>query len=294
MERKKSSGVTNLAFNQDQGCFTSCLENGLRIYNVDPLAEKSYYNIDEIGRVALCEMIYRSNWLMIVTESQPSSLHVVDDRQKKKIARVEFKSLVRGLRARVDKVAVVLCSSIQVLALPSLERITLLRIPSYTRPLCAITLNTATESPQLVAAPAHRIGSVQLMDISRAVIGGISSSPAVVNCHQSQLASISLSSDGFKLATASERGNVIRLWDTVAKVMLHELRRGSDYADVYCINFNVSGSLVCCVSDKGTLHVWHAQNTYGHVCAKAFAEASNDDARGAICGFSGNNDVVGE
>lgn len=74
----------------------------------------------------------------------------------------------------------------------------------------------------------------------------MSSSPAVLGCHQSQLACFTLSGDGLKLATASERGTVIRLWDTDKKTKLYELRRGSDYAKVYwwVINFHTSIHIV--------------------------------------------------
>jgi hypothetical protein len=39
------------------------------------------------------------------------------------------------------------------------------------------------------------------------------------------------------IASASVKGTLIRIWDTVRKIMLVELRRGSDNAVIYCINF---------------------------------------------------------
>ncbi|KAH9643713.1 hypothetical protein HF086_001823 [Spodoptera exigua] len=44
MAHRRSSGITSLAFNQDQGCFACCHKNGLRIYNVEPLVEKTHYS----------------------------------------------------------------------------------------------------------------------------------------------------------------------------------------------------------------------------------------------------------
>ncbi|XP_053616376.1 WD repeat domain phosphoinositide-interacting protein 4-like [Plodia interpunctella] len=269
MARRRSSGITSLAFNQDQGCFTCCLTSGLRVYNVEPLVEKAHYSKDELGEVSLCEMVFRTNWLLVVKARRPCSLMLLDDQQRAFKAEVVFKSPIRALRARKDKVAVVLSTSIQVLALPTLQRVALLRTPTAARPLCAIA--TDPNAPQILAAPAHRKGSLQLLDVSRAVKGAQSSSPAVVGCHQTQLVCLTLSASGAKLATASARGTIIRVWDTSTKNMLHELRRGSDYADVYCIKFNQSGTLVCCVSDKGTLHVWCARG--GSRRARASARA---------------------
>ncbi|XP_059046690.1 WD repeat domain phosphoinositide-interacting protein 4-like [Achroia grisella] len=295
MARRRSSGITSLGFNQDQGCFTCCLTTGLRVYNVEPLVEKTHYSKEELGEVSLCEMVFRTNWLLVVKARRPCSLMLLDDQQRAYRAEVQFKSPIRALRARRDKVAVVLSSSIQVLSLPSLQRVALLRTPPTGRPLCA--LSTDSNAAQILAAPAHRKGSLQLLDVSRAVKGAQSSSPAVVCCHQTDLVCLSLSANGAKLATASARGTIIRLWDTASKHMLHELRRGSDYADVYCINFNPSGSLVCCVSDKGTVHVWAARGNYTHVAA-AGAVAGPTPANSqapyarALCAFADDNNAV--
>lgn len=38
---------------------------------------------------------------------------------------------------------------------------------------------------------------------------------------------------GTRVATASVKGTLIRVWDTTRKILLVELRRGSDVATVY-------------------------------------------------------------
>ncbi|CAH0397144.1 unnamed protein product [Chilo suppressalis] len=285
MARQRSSGITSLAFNQDQGCFTCCLTSGLRVYNVDPLVEKTHYSKEELGEVSLCEMIFRTNWLLVVKARRPCSLFLLDDKQRRFIAEVQFKSPIRALRARRDKVAVVLPSSIQVLALPMLSRVALLRTPNNTRPLCAIATDPAA-TPILIA-PAHRKGSLQILDVSRSVKGAQSSSPAVINCHNNELVCVSVSPNAVKLATASARGTLVRVWDAHTRQLLHELRRGSDYADVYCINFNQSGTLICCVSDKGTLHVWSARGQYPHLASAC----AHPDTR-ALCALLSDTSAV--
>ena len=42
--------------------------------------------------------------------------------------------------------------------------------------------------------------------------------------------------------------------------MLVELRRGSDPATLYCINFSLTDEWLCCSSDKGTVHVFALQD----------------------------------
>ncbi|XP_067408454.1 WD repeat domain phosphoinositide-interacting protein 4 isoform X3 [Emydura macquarii macquarii] len=59
-------GVNSLRFNQDQSCFCCAMESGVRIYNVEPLMEKGHLDHEQVGSVALVEMLHRSNLLAIV------------------------------------------------------------------------------------------------------------------------------------------------------------------------------------------------------------------------------------
>uniref|UniRef100_A0A7N8YM86 WD repeat domain 45 n=1 Tax=Mastacembelus armatus TaxID=205130 RepID=A0A7N8YM86_9TELE len=59
-------GVNSLQFNQDQSCFCCAMETGVRIYNVEPLMEKGHLDHEQVGSVALCSMLHRSNLLAVV------------------------------------------------------------------------------------------------------------------------------------------------------------------------------------------------------------------------------------
>jgi WD40 repeat protein len=84
----------------------------------------------------------------------------------------------------------------------------------------------------------------------------VSSSPVTIDAHQGELGCIAINQSGTLVATASDKGTLIRVWDTVKKVILNELRRGSDPATVYCINFSLDSDFLCCSSDKGTIHIF--------------------------------------
>lgn len=301
MARSKGSGITNLRFNQDQGCFTCCMTTGLRVYNVEPLVEKSHYNAEELGAVLACEMMGRSSVLLVVRAARPCALAVLDDARRRLVAEVLFQGPVLELCARRDKIAVVLSGSIHVLSWPGLARVALLRTPAAPRALCSLA--GARHAPHAaLAAPAVRRGAVQLLDLST-INTAASRQPAVLACHSGALACLALAASGARLATASARGTLVRVWDAVARVLLHELRRGSDAADVYCINFNPSATLVCCVSDKGTLHVWRADGERVRSGALAAAlgvpnerravatAAARRDTR-ARCAFVGDSSFV--
>ena len=58
------------------------------------------------------------------------------------------------------------------------------------------------------------------------------------------------------LATASDKGTLIRLFRTEDGTPLQEVRRGSDKAEIYSISFDKMSRWIACSSDKGTIHIF--------------------------------------
>jgi len=64
---------------------------------------------------------------------------------------------------------------------------------------------------------------------------------------------------GTLLATASEKGTIIWLYNPHTLEALQELRRGSDKAELYSIAIDVKTKWLGCTSDKGTVHIFSIQ-----------------------------------
>lgn len=77
-----------------------------------------------------------------------------------------------------------------------------------------------------------------------------------MEAHESALRSISLTADGSKLATASVKGTVIRVWDVQSATCLQEFRRGVERATITCMAWSWDDAWLACTSDKGTSHVF--------------------------------------
>ncbi|KAM7293559.1 WD repeat domain phosphoinositide-interacting protein 4 [Ixodes scapularis] len=112
----------------------------------------------------------------------------------------------------------------------------------------------------LMVFPAQRCGSVQLVDLS-ATEPSSSLSPVTIPAHQNEIACLALNQTGTMLATASQKGTLIRVFDTFKRTLLVELRRGTDPATLYCINFSHDSEFLCVSSDKGTIHIFALKNT---------------------------------
>ena len=97
--------------------------------------------------------------------------------------------------------------------------------------------------------PAQSVGQVALIPLP-------SGSKRVLRAHNSTLRCIGLSQSGNSLATTSEQGTLIRVFDTRTLGQIAEFRRGVEKAVIYELAFSDGERWLACTSDKGTVHVF--------------------------------------
>ncbi|KAF0885250.1 PREDICTED: WD repeat domain phosphoinositide-interacting protein 4 isoform X1 [Galeopterus variegatus] len=270
MTQQPLRGVTSLRFNQDQSCFCCAMETGVRIYNVEPLMEKGHLDHEQVGSMGLVEMLHRSNLLALVGGgsspkfSEISAVLIWDDAREGKdskdklVLEFTFTKPVLAVRMRHDKIVIVLRNRIYVYSFPDNPR-KLFEFDTRDNPKGLCDLCPSLEK-QLLVFPGHKCGSLQLVDLA-STKPGTSSAPFTINAHQSDVACVSLNQPGTVVASASQKGTLIRLFDTQSKEKLVELRRGTDPATLYCINFSHDSSFLCASSDKGTVHIFALKDT---------------------------------
>ena len=109
--------------------------------------------------------------------------------------------------------------------------------------LCPLSSNTVLVCPGLQKGHVR----CELYDAKKTTL---------IEAHESALAAFALNFDGSRLATASETGTLIRVFDTATGAALQELRRGADKAEIYSIAFSPTSQWLACSSDRGTIHVF--------------------------------------
>jgi len=77
-----------------------------------------------------------------------------------------------------------------------------------------------------------------------------------VSAHNGSVAAMRLSQDGTILVTASDKGTLLRLFNTETGEKITEVRRGADHAVITDINIDSTNRFLCSASDKGTVHVF--------------------------------------
>ncbi|PIN18683.1 putative WD40 repeat protein [Handroanthus impetiginosus] len=241
----------SVSWNQDYGCFAAGTSRGFRIYSCDPFKETFRRELKS-GGFKIVEMLFRCNILALVgskvnTHYPPSKVVIWDDHQGRCIGEFTFRSEVRAVKLRRDRVVVVLEHKIYVYDFMDLKLLYQIETLSNPRGLCSLShhLNTS-----VLACPGLRRGQVRVEHF------GLNMTK-LINAHDSKIACLTLTLDGLLLATASIKGTLIRIFNTLDGACLQEVRRGTDRADIYSIALSPNVQWMAVSSDKGTVHIFN-------------------------------------
>ena len=85
---------------------------------------------------------------------------------------------------------------------------------------------------------------------------GTSCTSSVLNAHKTPLNWLSISQDGSLLATVSEKGTLIRIFDVGQLKLLREYRRGTKQSDICSLTFSEDNSYILVTATSGTTHLF--------------------------------------
>jgi len=290
-------------FNQDGGCLAVGTGSGFRICNVFPFQEVCRRQLggsvtDGAGAsISQIELLYRTNLSALSGQSNspsfpPNKVLIWDDHVGNIRGELSYRQKVLNVKLRKDRIVVVLRDRIYIYSFYDFSLLD--KVYTGENPLGLIGISTdnggvggsttgaerddspnenGTRNGLVLACPSTQKGQVrvELYGLRRTTF---------VDAHDSSLGALALSIDGTLLATASERGTVIRLFDTrgvtigggrrpndksdkshiSSSTPLKEFRRGVERATVSCLVFSIDNAWLGCVSNHGTAHVFRVQD----------------------------------
>ncbi|KAL8144472.1 hypothetical protein V2J09_017504 [Rumex salicifolius] len=242
--------LINVSWNQDYSCFASGTSSGFRIYGCDPFKETFRRDLKN-GGFGIVEMLFRCNILALVgcggnSQYTPNKVMIWDDHQSRCIGEFSFRSEVRAVKLRRDRIVVILEHKVYVYNFLDLKLLHQIETLSNPRGLCCLSHHVNTFA---LACPGRRRGQVRVEHFGLNLT-------KFIQAHESQIACLTLTMDGLLLATASIKGTLIRVFNTMDGTCLQEVRRGTEKADIYGIAFSPNVQWLAVSSDKGTVHVF--------------------------------------
>lgn len=183
----ESSELLFVSFNQDFVCFACGTESGFRIYNVSPFKE-TYRRVFSGGGVGIVEMLFRCNLLALVGGGRSprypqNKVMIWDDHQNRCIGELSFRSNVKAVKLRRDRVVVVLATKVYVYRFSDLKLLDQISTQTNPRGLVALCPHPACT---VLACPGVNRGHVrvELYDARKSTI---------ITAHETDLARLALS-----------------------------------------------------------------------------------------------------
>lgn len=266
LQASPSNEILYCSFNQDFTCFVVGTENGFRVYSTDPfrLTFRRDFEEEEKG-LGVIAMLFRTNILAFSgggakPRFQPHKVVLWDDRQARSIAELSFNSPVKSIKLRRDLVVVAVEKKVYVYGFRSLSLFDSIETISNPKGLCCLSVGS---DKVVLVTPGMQKG--RALVIFYPLSFGESHAPTarekttIIAAHDSVVACMATDMSGLMLATASEKGTILRVWDTSregAGEKLQEMRRGADRAEIHSMAFSNNGEFLVVSSDKGTVHIF--------------------------------------
>ncbi|KAF9196774.1 WD repeat domain phosphoinositide-interacting protein 3 [Haplosporangium sp. Z 11] len=251
----------------------------------------------EDGGICIVEMLFRCNYLALVGGGKnpkypPNKVIIWDDDRNRGVIELEFRNEVKAVKLRRDKFVVVLANKVIVYTF-SLQptKLHVFETVDNDRGLVALSWS---DKHAILIFPGRQNGHIQIVDLNSVVSttavssttpllshpnpfsAAVSNQPkypmastkttaniSIIPAHTSPLFCLVTNADGTKCASASDKGTLIRVFDTGSSKLLHEFRRGVDRAEIYSIAFNSDSTRICAGSDKGTVHIFNLDGAGG-------------------------------
>ncbi|ETW06278.1 hypothetical protein, variant [Aphanomyces invadans] len=243
------SSVLYVSFNQDATCISVGTRQGFFVYSCEPFG-RSFQ--DAAGGIGLAEMLFSSSLIVLVGAGEqpafsPRRLRVWNTKTSAAICDLNFVTAVLGVQLNRQRLVVVLEKKIYIFDINSMQVLNTLDTSSNPKALCVLS----PADNGYLAFPAGGVaGEIVLYDaINLSVLNA-------VQAHRGMPVALAMNATGTLLATASDTGTILRVFDVPSGTKRATFRRGSYPATIYSLAFNPTSTLLCCSSDTGTIHIF--------------------------------------
>lgn len=239
-----------VSFNQDCSSLAVSTNTGYRILSlnaIDTLVEICENATEDI---CIVERLFSSSLLAIVSLSSPRKLKVCHFKKGTEICNYSYSNTILAVKLNRARLVVCLEESLYIHNIRDMKVLHTIRdTPPNPNGLCA--LSTDSENCFLAYPGSSTIGEVQIFDAVNLHC------KMMIAAHDSPLAAMIFSSSGHLIATASEKGTVIRVFNVSDGNKLFEFRRGvKRCVNIYGLAFSPDAAFLAAASNTETVHVF--------------------------------------
>ncbi|XP_029311791.1 WD repeat domain phosphoinositide-interacting protein 1-like isoform X3 [Cottoperca gobio] len=201
------------SFNQDTTSLSVGTKTGYRLFSVTAVDKLDCIHEGvECPDVYIVERLFSSSLVVVVSLSMPRRMNVYHFKKGTEICNYSYSNNILSVRLNRQRLVVCLEESVYIHNIKDMKLLkTLLNTPTNPTGLCALSVN---HSNSYLAYPGSAtIGEITVYDANNL------STLTLIQAHDSPLAALTFNASGTKLASASEKGTVIRVFSADAQFL---------------------------------------------------------------------------
>ncbi|XP_063574989.1 WD repeat domain phosphoinositide-interacting protein 1 isoform X3 [Pongo abelii] len=254
------SALTCFSFNQDCTSLAIGTKAGYKLFSLSSVEQlDQVHGSNEIPDVYIVERLFSSSLVVVVSHTKPRQMNVYHFKKGTEICNYSYSSNILSIRLNRQRLLVCLEESIYIHNIKDMKLLkTLLDIPANPTGLCALSIN---HSNSYLAYPGSLTsGEIVLYD------GNSLKTVCTIAAHEGTLAAITFNASGSKLASASEKGTVIRVFSVPDGQKLYEFRRGMKrYVTISSLVFSMDSQFLCASSNTETVHIFKLEQVTNRI-----------------------------
>ncbi|XP_026207329.1 WD repeat domain phosphoinositide-interacting protein 1 [Anabas testudineus] len=272
-------GFICASFNQDTTSLSVGTKTGYRLFSVTAVDKLDCIHEGvECPDVYIVERLFSSSLVVVVSLSMPRRMNVYHFKKGTEICNYSYSNNILSVRLNRQRLVVCLEESIYIHNIKDMKLLkTLLNTPTNPSGLCALSVNH--NNSYLAYPGSSTIGEITVYDANNL------STVTLIQAHDSPLAALTFNASGTKLASASEKGTVIRVFSIPEGQRLFEFRRGMKrYVSISSLSFSADAQFLCASSNTETVHIFKLEQhspsheeespTWSQYVGKMFTAAS--------------------
>ncbi|XP_020499906.1 WD repeat domain phosphoinositide-interacting protein 1 isoform X2 [Labrus bergylta] len=238
------------SFNQDSTSLALGTKTGYKLFSLTMVEKLDCIHESETPDVYIVERLFSSSLVVVVSTNMPHCMNIYHFKKGTEICNYSYPNKILAVKLNRQRLVVCLEESIYIHNIKDMKLLkTLLNTPSNPSGLCALSINHS--SSYLSYPGSATIGEIIVYDANH--LNTVTMIPA----HDSPLAALNFNASATKLASASERGTVIRVFSIPEGQRLFEFRRGMKrYVNIRSLSFSPDGQFLCASSNTETVHIF--------------------------------------
>ncbi len=243
--------INHISYNSIVKHLTCCVDHGYIVYTLEPNLEKKLY-VELDGGVGLMKMHEKTNIIILVGGGEhpfksKDTVMLWDQNKKQGIMEVDMREPIKNVLIVKEKIIAVVEKKICVFDWAG----TLLSTKATyanEKGLCVISKDL-----EVIVTIGTKKGEIAIWKHMKDIY-------KTIDAHTTNIEAIAVSTNGKYVATASETGTLIKVFNTETCNLEYEFRRGAKSTQIYDLAFNSDATVLACCSGNGTVHLFELYN----------------------------------